>query len=135
MRGYLAQLRRVAIAAVIVVTCSAVSCELQPRGEIQYAPGYGYVVLVEQYSTGFQSEKSYYQVFPTLERAQEFRDSFLAGRRDTPPVREDERRFDTNSPDGQTIWQTLQPVPPRTDEIELPLSSPELPQPIPQTPQ
>lgn len=135
MRRYLAQLRRVAIAAVIMVSCSAVSCELQPRGEIQYAPGYGYVVLVEQYHTGFQSDKSYYQVFPTLERAREFWNSFVPGQRDAPPVREGERRFDTNSPDGQIIWQTLRPVPPRTDEIEWPLSSPEIPQPIPQTPQ
>lgn len=138
MRDFLAIMRRIAVVSVLVVFCGATTC-IRPVGEIQYAPGYGYVVKVEKQG-GIDGAKNrdYYYIFPTRERAEEFYHEYYVnpdGFQQT--LRPGERVVDddNNHDEFHRIRKLLRPLPPPGNDLEVPLAVPELPQPIPATPQ
>lgn len=64
-------LLRLAAVTLIVTQLAGFSCYGLDDDSIEYAPGYGYVVAVQQYENGKKDEILYY-VFDTLEQAQGF---------------------------------------------------------------
>lgn len=123
--------------ALIVQVCGGVACD-HTEDDIQYAPGYGYVVKITTFDDILSPAtfRHYYAIFPTLEEAEKFRnrsrndpDWFNVGYRSLPP----EQRAKDTSEKYKLITDLLRPVPPPLNE--WPLATPELPQPIPATPQ
>lgn len=147
MRRLLEVVLRILTVAVIVQFTGAVSC-MQPVGDIGYAPGYGYVVKITEDSESYRQfyndssveDEDWYVVFPTEQEARDFYNGFNA----TPDKRRylmsqpDDRRF--SSDDDRDAFDKITkllgpPPPPKLNETEIPLATPELPQPIPSTPQ
>lgn len=139
----LRSLLRAAAACAVVLLCGAYSC-LGPEGDIGYAPGYGYVVKVHRYPTYFNlnnDDKEYYLWFETEQEAQDF----VNLRRDNPAGFQ--QRFgellsqkrgavddeDRDDDEFDKVGRVLRALPP--PDLTIPLAVPELPQPIPQTPQ
>lgn len=140
MRRFFAGLQRIAIVSAIVIFCGATTCSV-PVGDITYAKGYGYVVRVERRGgIDGMKDKNYYYIFPTEERAAEFyHQYYLDPEGFQGTLRPGERVVnDDRSPEEfDKITKLLQPLPPPPplNDTEIPLGVPELPQPIPQTPQ
>ena len=131
---------RIAAVIGIAIFCGATGCT-QPIGDIMYAPGYGYVVKVQRYEGifGGPKDRSYYYIFPTEERAAEFyHQYYLDPNGFQKTLQPGERGVnDDDYEEFNKITKLLRPLPPPPplNEMEIPLAVPELPQPIPQTPQ
>lgn len=70
-------LLRLAAVVLIVTQLAGFSCYGLDDESIEYAPGYGYVVSVQEYEDGNKTEIVYY-LFDTLEQAQGFVRDFKA---------------------------------------------------------
>lgn len=140
MKSMLHVLLRCAAVCAIVVFCGATTCTM-PVGEIQYAPGYGYVVKVERQGGVLDGvrDRSYYYIFPNRERAEEFYHAYYLdpdGFQNTLRPGERVVNDDTGHDEFLKITKLLgPPPPPPLNELEIPLAVPDLSQPIPQTPQ
>lgn len=137
-------LLRAAAACVVVLLCGAYSC-LGPEGDVTYAPGYGYVVKVHKNPPITQlgdDGQDYHVWFDTEEEARDFID---LKRSDDPYAWEREFWDKINRKEGAVddedrdddeydkVGRVLRALPP--PDLTIPLAVPELPQPIPQTPQ
>lgn len=148
MRRHLGVMLRILTVAVIVQVTGAVSC-MQPVGDIGYAPGYGYVVRINEDSEAYRQfyndssveDEDWYVVFPTEQEARDFYNGFKTApdKRRYLMAQPDDRRFSSNDDRDEfdKITELLEPLrpPPNLNETEIPLATPELPQPIPQSPQ
>ncbi len=135
--GLFSLARRLAAVTLMVLFCAGVACDhVEP--DINYAPGYGYVVRVVTYEDVLSPAtfREYYAIFPTEEEARRFQDrthvdpDWFAYYKSLPP----EQRAKKPTEKYDRITNLLRPPPP-LNEVELPLATPDLPQPIPQTPQ
>lgn len=141
MKELLAIARRIAIVGAIVVFCGGTACDVHPEGEIAYAPGYGYVVQVVKYEP--KTKKAYY-VFPTEARARDFYGQYHSNWGPWPNVLLPGETMYTWTTDYQQyeeidavkipLSRYMPPPPPVNEETE-PLAVPDLPEPIPPTPQ
>lgn len=129
MKTFVRQVLRIAAVFAIVVFSGAATCEKHPIGDIRYVPGYGYVVKAEQLATHYQRDHSYYFVFPTEERAREFYGAYYSDPNWPNILREGERQIYDRDDDFDKITKLLSAPP------QVPLAIPDLPQPIPATPQ
>ena len=136
--GLLPLARRLAAVIGMVLFCAGVACDhVEP--DISYAPGYGYVVSVVTYDDILSPATfhEYYAIFPTEEDARRFQDrthvdpNWFAYYQSLPP----EQRAKKPTEKYNLITDLLRPPPPPQNEVELPLATPDLPQPIPPTPQ
>lgn len=142
MKEFLAIAQRIAIVGAIVIFCGGTACDLHPEGEIAYAPGYGYVVQVVKYEP---KTTKYYYVFPTEERARQFYGEYYSNWGPWPNVRLPGETVYRWKGDGWPTYDEIDrikiplsrytPPPPPVNEETEPLAVPELPDPIPQTPQ
>ena len=140
MTGILGIVRRIAIVSAIVMFCGATTCT-RPVGDILYAPGYGYVVKVERQGGLIDVTRSrdYYYIFPTLTRAEEFyHEYYLDPDGFQKTLQPGERVVDNDK--GWEEFEKIRkllgpPPPPPINDITIPLAVPDLPNPIPQTPQ
>lgn len=142
-RNIRAGLRAIAVCA-IVLLCAGYSC-LGPEGDISYAPGYGYVVKVRKNPpiTDLNSNtEDYFIWFDTEDEAREFidlkrsADPYAWERKFREKLERKEGVMDDEDKDDDPydqIRKLLRPPPP--PDLTIPLAVPELPQPIPPTPQ
>lgn len=135
MKDCVRLLVRVAAVFGIVIFCGAAACSQHPVGDISYAPGYGYVVKVQQLATHYQRDHDYYFIFPTEERAREFYGEYYSNEKWPDTLRPGERQIYDGNEEFNTITKLLRPPPPPLNELELPLGNPQLPDPIPSIPQ
>ncbi len=135
--GLLPLARRLAAVIGMVLFCAGVACDhVEP--DINYAPGYGYVVRVVTYEDVLSPATfhEYYAIFPTEEEARRFQDrthvdpDWFAYYRSLPP----EQRAKKPTEKYDRITNLLRPLPP-LNEVELLLATPDLQQPIPAIPQ
>ena len=130
---------RIAAIFGIVLFCAGASSCTRPVEDVMYAPGYGYIVKVQQQSFGGEEvELEYYYVFPTEQRAAEFYKEYYRnsdGFQGT--LQQGEYYVLGGSPDYNRIKALMVPLPPppALNETEIPLATPDLPEPIPQAPQ
>ena len=124
-----AGLRVIAVCG-LLFACGGLSCT-DTLGGIEYAPGYGFVVKVQHNDTMQVVKQSYYYVFDTYEQAKHFVDTRYTDPNwpDTGSGRRYHYQWEKTEYDE--ITKLLGPPP----DLTIPLANPELPQPIPQTPQ
>jgi len=135
---------RLAAVCTIVLLCGAYSC-LGPEGDIAYAPGYGYVVKIRKNPPIFSPNSATEDYFIWFETEEEARDFIGRVRGDDPnswnqkfydKVRGGQGVMDDEDHDDDLydqIRKLLRPLPP--PPLPIPLATPDLPQPIPPTPQ
>ena len=123
-------LLRATATCLIVLLCGAFTC-LRLGDGIQYAPGYGYVVKLDGSWPPRWEHLYYYRVFDTYEQAKHFVDTRYTdpswpgtGVGRTYENENDQIEYDK-------ITKLLGPPP----LYEAPLANPDLPEPIPPTPQ
>jgi hypothetical protein len=135
---------RIAAVCAIVLLCGAYSC-LGPEGDIAYAPGYGYVVKIRKNPPIFSPNSATEDYFIWFKTEEEARDFIGKVRGDDPytwndkfhdKIKRGEGVMDDEDNDDDLysqILKLLRPLPPPPPPN--PLATPDLPQPIPPTPQ
>lgn len=139
MNGFWRIVWRIVVAAMLFQFCGASGCT-RPVDPISYAPGYGYVVAVEQIAGIYGgSEDDWYVIFPTKAEAEDFYHRYYTDTDWKSQFRNlpDERRvsYDDEFDEWIKIKRLLQPPPPDSGDLLLPLTRSTLPDPIPPTPQ